>query len=986
MASKIQFKRGTTTQSDAYRGAEGEVIINTTKDTIVVHDGVEAGGYEIIRSDLSNISGNVPAVNITDVDCGIYGSGLFAAGTFSSASLSQTIDNPNDYGTSASDQFGSYGIATSGNYTIVGARGEDTASDPSTGRAYIFNNSTGALVHTLDNPNAHGTGNSDEFGYSVAISGNYAAVGARGESSAASNTYASGKAYIFNVSTGSLLFTLSNPNDYGTALEDQFSAKMAMSGDYLIVGAWGEDYSGGNSTGKAYIFNVTTGALVHTIDNPDDAANAAFGYAVGISGNNAIVGAQGASSYSGKAYIFNVTSGALVHTLDNPNAYNAVSGDRFGFSVSIADNYALIGAVYEDDAGGNGSGKAYVFNVSTGALLQTLDNPNAYGTSADDNFGGSVAISGTTGIVGAYDENDAGGDSSGKAYIFNVTTGELLETLDNPSDYGTSASDSFGRTLAISSDYIVAGTFTEDDAGGTSSGKVYIYDVEMEQGDEIAAPGAPTIGTASVVDFETVTVAFTAPSDNGYATIETYTATSSPGGITGTLSQAGSGTITVTGLSGSTSYTFTVTATNSYTTGDPSSASNTVTTPAQPVATFLRTIDNPNDYGTSAGDYFGSVGGISDTYAILSARGEDDAGGNQSGKAYIFNNSTGALVHTLDNPNAYGTSAGDSFGQAAAISGNYAIVSANGEDDAGGTWSGKAYIFNVSTGALLHTLDNPNDYGTSAGDTFGDRVAISDTYSIVGAYAEDDAGGTQSGKAYIYNNSTGALVHTLDNPNDYDTSANDQFGSDVAISDTYAIVGASKEDDADGTESGKAYIFNVSTGALVHTLDNPNEYGTSQNDRFGWSVAISGNYAIVGAYGESDADGTYNSGKAYIYNVTTGALLQTLDNPNDYGTSTTDQFGYSVGISDTYAIVGAYSEREDDGSANGVIQSGKVYIFSVSTGALLETQNNPNAYGTSESDAFGRFVAITDDYALAGTYVEDDAGGSQSGKAYMYSL
>ena len=72
MASKIQFKRGTTTQSDAYRGAEGEVIINTTKDTIVVHDGVEAGGYEIIRSDLSNISGNVPAVNITNVDCGTW--------------------------------------------------------------------------------------------------------------------------------------------------------------------------------------------------------------------------------------------------------------------------------------------------------------------------------------------------------------------------------------------------------------------------------------------------------------------------------------------------------------------------------------------------------------------------------------------------------------------------------------------------------------------------------------------------------------------------------------------------------------------------------------------------------------------------------------------------------------------------------------------------------------------------------------------------
>ena len=89
-------------------------------------------------------------------------------------------------------------------------------------------------------------------------------------------------------------------------------------------------------------------------------------------------------------------------------------------------------------------------------------------------------------------------------------------------------------------------------------------------------PGAPTIGTATVL-FTTASVPFTAPASNGGATITTYTATSSPGGITGTLSQAGSGTVTVSGLSGGTSYTFTVTATNSAGTGAASAASNSVT-------------------------------------------------------------------------------------------------------------------------------------------------------------------------------------------------------------------------------------------------------------------------------------------------------------------------------------------------------------------------------------------------------------------------
>ena len=105
----------------------------------------------------------------------------------------------------------------------------------------------------------------------------------------------------------------------------------------------------------------------------------------------------------------------------------------------------------------------------------------------------------------------------------------------------------------------------------------------------------------------------------------------------------------------------------------------------------------------------------------------------------------------LDNPNPYGTSVGDYFGYSVAISGNYAIVGAYGEDDAGGGNSGKAYIFNVTTGALLKTLDNPNAYGTSASDLFGASVAISGDYAIVGAFGEGDAGGTESGKAYIFN-------------------------------------------------------------------------------------------------------------------------------------------------------------------------------------------------------------------------------------------
>ena len=109
-----------------------------------------------------------------------------------------------------------------------------------------------------------------------------------------------------------------------------------------------------------------------------------------------------------------------IQTYNNPNAYGTSVYDIFGFSVAISGNFAIVGAFYEDDAGGTYSGKAYIFDVTTGSLLRTLDNPNAYSTSAYDNFGFSVAISGNLAIVGAYGEDDSGGTDSGKAYVYQI--------------------------------------------------------------------------------------------------------------------------------------------------------------------------------------------------------------------------------------------------------------------------------------------------------------------------------------------------------------------------------------------------------------------------------------------------------------------------------------------------------------------------------------------------------------------------------------
>ena len=385
------------------------------------------------------------------------------------------------------------------------------------------------------------------------------------------------------------------------------------------------------------------------------------------------------------------------------------------------------------------------------------------------------------------------------------------------------------------------------------------------------------------------------------------------------------------------------------------------------------TLDNPNAYSTSAGDNFGFSADIDSNHAIVGAPFEDDAGGSNSGKAYIFDVTTGNLVHTLDNPNAHSTSNEDRFGYSVAISGNYAIVGAVFENEVDNIDSGKAYIFDVTTGNLVHTLDNPNAYNTPLSDLFGVDVAIDGNKCVVGAHAEDDAGGNQSGKAYVFDVTTGNLLQTLDNPNAFGTSSEDQFAIRVAIKGDIVMCAARLEDDAGGTSSGKAYIFSANTGNLLHTLNNPNP---AADAFFGNSVDISHNKCITGAHGYSDT--VSNSGIAYIFDRSTGNLLHTLRNPDP---RPDDYIGPVVAISGNYAAVGARLKDTDSGT-----DVGKVYIFDATSGALVQTIDNPSPYGLPDGDDFSFDLQMNGNYCIISSRFEDDAGGADSGKAYIYEL
>jgi hypothetical protein len=74
MSTRIKFRRGSSANHATFTGSEGEVTVNTTKDTLVVHDGSTQGGFELLRADLNNLGSGtaIPAVNITQINCGTY--------------------------------------------------------------------------------------------------------------------------------------------------------------------------------------------------------------------------------------------------------------------------------------------------------------------------------------------------------------------------------------------------------------------------------------------------------------------------------------------------------------------------------------------------------------------------------------------------------------------------------------------------------------------------------------------------------------------------------------------------------------------------------------------------------------------------------------------------------------------------------------------------------------------------------------------------
>jgi hypothetical protein len=318
--------------------------------------------------------------------------------------------------TESGDAFGT-SVAVSGNTALIGApRDNDPVAGIDAGSAYVFNLATGAQVRKMLAADA---GVSFQFGTSVALNGNRALIGAPG---AFGLGLTGGAAYLLNIATGVQQAKLHTAEE---SAGDQLGFSVALGGTWALVGApFG--HGGVANSGSAYLFDANSTALitlpVAELRASDSVSGHKFGCSVALSGNWALVGCTGAAGLvpdSGAAFLFDITNpSASYFEVEKLFSDDGVINDNFGISVALNGNLALIGAEVGDGLAVN-SGAAYLFDVATNTQLHRLTAPDGF---SNDVFGGSVALAGDAALIGARQDNDLGG-STGSAYVFRPVAG-----------------------------------------------------------------------------------------------------------------------------------------------------------------------------------------------------------------------------------------------------------------------------------------------------------------------------------------------------------------------------------------------------------------------------------------------------------------------------------------------------------------------------------------------------------------------------------
>jgi len=346
--------------------------------------------------------------------------------------LRHTLDNLLP---SAGNGFGSE-VATDGARVLVGApRASDNTLQQ--GSAALFDVVTGALLHSFASPLAPASG---RFGAAVAIDGDRLAIGAE----------VSSRAFVYDAQGFQLDQTLHSPL---TPSSERFGAGVAVGDGEVFVGAPRRDVDSTSDAGQAFRFIPPIPQPVRILDNPGPRQSGGLGADLAYDDGLLLASEAGAIGgfVQGSACLFDVSTGGVAQTLADPapGAPSLMNANRFCDAVALAGDFAVVGDP-GDDLNGLNAGAVVVFDKATGAVVRSFHSPDLQ---VGDQFGEAGATDGTVLAVGEPGHQNA----LGQVHVFDMLTGALLQTIANPDplaslDPLTAKSGSFGAALAFAGD------------------------------------------------------------------------------------------------------------------------------------------------------------------------------------------------------------------------------------------------------------------------------------------------------------------------------------------------------------------------------------------------------------------------------------------------------------------------------------------------------------------------------------------------------
>jgi uncharacterized repeat protein (TIGR01451 family) len=798
--------------------------------------------------------------------------------------------------------------------TALLAQGAKAAEPPAGLTREDWRQIRGSIVHEAQLFGHADSGGPDaEFGYSVAVSGDTAVIGAPRQSVPA--VAHQGAAYVF-VRSGTSWALQQKLTASDGATNDEFGYAVSISGDTVVVGAWMDDTAAGGSAGSAYVFvrAGNTWTEQQKLLPSDGGIFDVFGCAVSVSGDTAAVGAFRADSPgpdAGAAYIF-VRSGTTWTQQQKLVASDGFNGDRFGNALSLSGDTVVVGAY----TGGFGNGAAYVF-VRSGAAWSEQQKLTASDGALNDVFGSGVAVAGDTAVVGAYlDDSFAAGQDSGSAYVF-VRSGTVWTQQQKLVAPDGATGDWFGWSVSLAGDTAVVGARLEDNSGGADAGSAYVFvrsGTAWSQQQKLLAPGgafADSFGVSVSISGETVLAG--APFDN-----------------VGNVVDEGSAHVFV--------------------------RSGTVWTAQQ----TLTSLDG------TAYDAFGFSVSVSGNTAVIGAVGDA-----ARGSAYVFVRTSGAWTEQQKLVASDATS-GHAFGHAVSVSGDTVVVG-DWLDDDNGFSSGSAYVF-ARSGTTWTQQQKLLASDGAPFDSFGFAVAVSEDTVIVGAPADDHAGGDGAGSAYVFVRS-GTIWTQQQKLVASDASLDDSYGWTVALSGDTAVIGAPVDDTSGGTNAGSAYV-SVRSGTTWTEQQKLTAADGAALDAFGNSVAASADTAVVGAPGVG-IPGVWDTGAVYVF-VRSGTAWSQEQKLMASDGQIGDIFGLSVAVWGEVLVAGSRADIQIAGS-----DEGAAYVFTRS-GTTWTEQEKLLAPDPLPGDDFGGAVAVDGSTILVGTARDDTPGGLESGSAHVF--